>query len=125
MSIYPVARSRLRRAARFFPSLLGNTPFTNEGRIWVPGRPYEVPYRCLTPKPDQCDNLLVPLAASFSHVAFCTFRLEPTWMAASHSAGVAATMAAEADTTVQKLDLQALQKRLTAGGQLLRLRGCP
>jgi hypothetical protein len=35
---------------------------------------------------------------------------------------VAATMAAEADTTVRKLGLQALQERLTAGGQLLRLK---
>jgi len=62
--------------------------FTNEGRLWLPGEVYEIPYRAIIPKPDQCDNLLVPVASSFSHVAFCTYRLEPTWMGTGHAAGV-------------------------------------
>jgi hypothetical protein len=100
---------------------LSDKEFTNEGRIWVPGKPYEIPYRAITPKADQCDNLLVPVAASFSHVAFCTFRLEPTWMGAGHSAGVAAAMASAGGAAVQVVDVEKLQKRLSADGQLLFL----
>jgi len=100
---------------------LSDREFTNEGRIWVPGKPYEIPYRAITPKPEQCDNLLVPVAASFSHVAFCTFRLEPTWMGAGHSAGVAAVIAAGDDRAVQDVEIGVLQEQLSADGQLLFL----
>ena len=95
--------------------------FCNEGRLWVPGKVYEIPYRAITPKAAECENLLVPVAASFSHVAFCAFRLEPTWMTAGHSAGVAATMAARSGKAVQEIDVDVLQKRLLADKQLLHL----
>jgi hypothetical protein len=95
--------------------------FTNEGRLWTPGKVYEIPYRALTPVAQQCDNLLVPVAASFSHVAFCTFRLEPTWMTAGHAAGIAAQMAANENIAVQEVNLQKLQSQLEATKQLLRL----
>ena len=95
--------------------------FCNEGRLWVPGKVYEIPYRAITPKAGECDNLLVPVAASFSHVAFAAFRLEPTWMTAGHSAGVAAAMAVRSGKAVQDLDVDSLQKRLLAGKQLLHL----
>jgi hypothetical protein len=95
--------------------------FTNEGRIWVPGKPYEIPYRSLTPAADQCDNLLVPVAASFSHVAFCTYRLEPTWMTAGHAAGIAARLAVAEDRPVADVPVAALQKRLDATGQVYRI----
>jgi hypothetical protein len=96
--------------------------FTNDGRIWVPGKVYEIPYRSLTPEAEQCDNLLVPVAASFSHVAFCPYRLEPTWMAAGHSTGLAAAMAARSGLGVQQIDVAELQKRLESQGQPLKLR---
>jgi len=38
------------------------------------------------PKPADCGTLLVPGAASFSHVAFCSYRLESVWMIAGHAA---------------------------------------
>jgi len=44
------------------------------------GFAYQIPYRSLTPKLAECSNLLVPGAASHTHVAFCTLRLERTWM---------------------------------------------
>jgi hypothetical protein len=96
--------------------------FTNEGRIWERGKPYEIPYRSLTPAADQCDNLLVPVAASFSHVAFCTFRVEPTWMTAGHAAGIAAKLAVAENRPVADVPVAAIQKRLDATGQVYRLR---
>ena len=95
------------------------TEFINEGRIWRTCSAYQIPYRALTPKPEQCGNLLVPGAASYTHVAFCTYRLESVWMMAGHAAGVAAAMAAKAGTEVQKVDVPALQNLLRKQGQVV------
>lgn len=95
--------------------------FTNEGRLWVPGVVYEIPYRAITPEASQAENLVVPVAASFTHVAFCTFRLEPTWLGAGHAAGVAAAKAAASGRAVQDLDVADLQAQLRRDGQLLSL----
>ena len=62
----------------------------NEGRIWKVGTRFDIPYRAITPKAGECSNLLVPVCASASHVAFCTIRLEPTWMHLGEAAGIAA-----------------------------------
>lgn len=91
---------------------LSPTEFVNEGRIWRLGYAWQIPYRALTPKPAECDNLLVPGAASLTHVAYCTYRLESVWMIAGHAAGAAAAQAAKEDKAVQLLDIAKLQQRL-------------
>jgi hypothetical protein len=93
--------------------------FVNEGRIWRPGCAYQIPYRAITPKAEQAENLLVPVAASYTHVAFCTLRLESVWMIAGHAAGAAAAMAARDGGAVQRVDVPALQKALRAQGQVV------
>ncbi|RIQ11350.1 FAD-dependent oxidoreductase [Jiangella rhizosphaerae] len=95
------------------------TEFVNEGRIWRIGRAYQIPYRSLIPKRGQCTNLIVPVAASFTHVAFCTYRLESTWMTAGQAAGVAAVQVARDGTAVQDLDVAELQARLSDQGQII------
>ncbi len=95
------------------------TEFVNEGRIWRIGWAYQIPYRALTPKPDECKNLLVPGAASFTHVAFCSYRLESTWMMSGHAAGVAAARAARDGKSVQDLDVSKLQDRLREQKQVI------
>jgi hypothetical protein len=95
------------------------TEFLNEGRIWRVGYAYQIPYRALTPKEEECPNLLVPGAASYTHVAFCTYRLESTWMMAGHAAGVAAATAAREGKSVQSLDVPALQEKLRAQKQII------
>ena len=95
------------------------TEFVNEGRIWLDGWAYQIPYRALTPKPEECVNLLVPGAASYTHVAFCTLRLESTWTMVGHAAGVAAARAAKSGKTVQELIITNLQERLRAQGQVI------
>jgi hypothetical protein len=93
--------------------------FVNEGRIWRKGHAYQIPYRSLTPLADECANLLVPGAASFTHVAYCTLRLESVWMITGHAAGVAAAMASKAGSTVQDLPVGPLQEKLRGQGQVI------
>jgi hypothetical protein len=98
---------------------LSEDEFVNEGRIWRMGFAYQIPYRALTPKVDQCANLLVPGAASFSHVAFGSYRLESVWMIGGHAAGVAAAMAAKSEVPVQNIDVPALQDKLRKQKQVV------
>lgn len=98
---------------------LNENEFVNEGRIWRMGYANQIPYRALTPKPAECTNLLVPGAASYTHVAFCTLRLESTWMITGHAAGVASAMAVKEGTTVQKVNVTALQDKLRAQHQVI------
>lgn len=81
--------------------------------------PYEIPYRSLTPKPADCENLLVPVCVSATHVAICTIRMEPVYMILGHSAGVAAVMALRTGKPVQEIDVAALTQKLTAQKQIL------
>ena len=42
-------------------------------------RSYEIPYRIMIPQ--TIDGLIIPVAASTTHVAYSSIRMEPTWMA--------------------------------------------
>ena len=88
----------------------------NEGRIWKKGARFDIPYRAMTPKADECSNLLVPVCVSASHVAFCTIRLEPTWMNLGEAAGIAAAIAAETGITVQEVAIERLQRQVLNAG---------
>jgi hypothetical protein len=98
---------------------LNENEFINEGRIWRIGYAYQIPYRSITPKPAECTNLLVPGAASFTHLAYCTLRLESVWMITGHAAGLAAAQAVKNDTDVQKVNITALQKKLRGQKQVV------
>jgi FAD dependent oxidoreductase len=83
------------------------------------GYAYHVPYRAVLPKPEQCNNLLVPIALSCTHVAISSLRIEGAWMAIGQGAGVAAALAAKQNVAVQDLAYPALRERLLAQGQVL------
>lgn len=85
------------------------------------GYAYHVPYRSILPRPEECDNLLVPVALSCTHVAISSIRVEPTWMILGQSAGIAAALVAESDLAVHELPYQELRERLMAQGQVLQL----
>jgi hypothetical protein len=100
----------------------------NEGTIFpvrkMPeriGYPYQVPYRSILPQPAECDNLLVPVALSCTHVAMSSLRIEATWMLVGQSAGIAAAVAKTRDIAVQDLPYAILKTRLEAQGQVLTL----
>ncbi|CAN5703573.1 FAD-dependent oxidoreductase [soil metagenome] len=85
------------------------------------GYPHHIPYRAITPKAAECDNLLVPVALSCTHVAICSIRVEPTWMILGQSAGIAAALSAKQNVAVQMLPYPALRERLLAQKQVLDL----
>ena len=80
-------------------------------------RPYQIPYRILVP--EAVDGLLVPVAASTTHVAFSTIRLEPTWMALGQAAGTAAHLAIAGATQPREVNVETLQRLLLKQGQVL------
>lgn len=85
------------------------------------GYPYHVPYRAITPKPFECDNLLVPVALSCTHVGISSIRVEPTWMVLGQSAGIAAAICSKQNLAVQRLPYAALRERLLSQKQVLDL----
>ncbi|MDB3941557.1 FAD-dependent oxidoreductase [Verrucomicrobiales bacterium] len=81
-------------------------------------RPYEIPYRIMIPK--EIDGIIVPVAASTTHVAFSSIRMEPTWMALGQAAGTAAHLAIERDKLPRKVPITELQELLSQQGQVLK-----
>jgi hypothetical protein len=80
-----------------------------------------VPYRAILPLQAECDNLLVPVALSSTHVAMSSLRIEATWMLIGQSAGIAAALTKNNDVAVQDLPYDVLKPRLEAQGQVLTL----
>ncbi len=85
----------------------------NEGDVEI-GKfpPYQISYRSLTPEREQCENLLVPVCLSASHIAFGSIRMEPVFMVLGQVSGLAAAMALDAGKPVQDIDVDALKTRL-------------
>jgi hypothetical protein len=97
----------------------------NEGDMQVPVQPYQIPYRVLTPKRAEAENLLVPVCFSATHVAYSTLRMEPQYMILGQAAGVAASMAIRRNAAVQAIDTAALAKTLVDHGAILDYRTHP
>ena len=91
----------------------------NEGDIGVHIKPYEIAYGSLVPKKGQCDNLVVPICVSSSHIAYGSIRMEPVFMILGQSAATAAVMAIDDKTAVQDVPYAKLRERLVADGQVL------
>ena len=83
--------------------------------------PYEIPYRSIVPKSEECRNLLVPVCISATHVAICTIRMEPVYMMLGEAAGVAAVMAKNAASSVQGIDKAKLTQQLLTHKQVLHI----
>ena len=94
----------------------------NEGDIGVkPKQPYSISYESLVPKSGQCDNLLVPVCVSSSHIAYGSVRMEPVFMILGQSAATAAVQAIEQNQPVQNIDYEQLKKQLLKDGQKLTM----
>jgi hypothetical protein len=98
----------------------GSAYVQNEGDIQVnPGGPYEISYDSIVPKKVECENLLVPVCVSSSHVAFGSIRMEPVFMILGQSAATAAVYALEDELSVQDVPYKKLRDKLIEDGQIL------
>jgi hypothetical protein len=90
-----------------------------EGFMFYGVSPWQISYRALIPRADECTNLLVPICISATHAAFNSMRMEPVYMMLGQSVGTAAALAIDQGTTVQGLHYATLANRLRADGQIL------
>lgn len=94
----------------------------NEGDVGVkPDRPYQISYGSIIPKKEECENLLVPVCVSSSHIAFGSIRMEPVFMILGHSAAAAASLAIDNNTNVQDIDYKQLKRKIEEEGQILKI----
>jgi hypothetical protein len=92
----------------------------NEGDIGVSvPKPYQIGYGSLIPKKEECENLLVPVCVSSSHIAFGSIRMEPVFMILGQSAATAAVQAIDANIAVQDINFDKLKKQLLKDKQVL------
>ena len=100
-------------AVRYFVTKRGF--LERDGVIWnVPPRPYGVSYRSLTPKAEECTNLLVPVCLSATHAAHGSIRMEPVFMQLGQAAAMAAGIAIKQGTSVQTVPYAQIRELLTA-----------
>lgn len=92
----------------------------NEGDIGVhPDRPYSIDYGAILPKVKECQNLLVPVCVSSSHIAYGSIRMEPVFMILGQSAATAAVLSINNKTAPQKLPYEKLREVLLQDKQVL------
>ena len=66
----------------------------NEGNAEIKGGlPFPISYRSVTPKREECTNLLVPVCCSASHIAYGSIRMEPVFMCLGQACATAVAIA--------------------------------
>lgn len=101
--------------------------FVRDGRVWNEGDvqekgvlPYPISYRSITPKKAECENLLVPVCLSASHIAYGSIRMEPVFMILGQSSADAATIAIDKGIALQDVAYSELRAKLDAQKQVLQ-----
>jgi hypothetical protein len=103
--------------------IVKNGAVENEGDVQVkPSGPYAIPYRAITPKREECENLLVPICLSATHIAYGSIRMEPVFMVLGESSALAACQAIDEQKSVQEIDAAKFKKKLLDGGQVLEFK---
>jgi hypothetical protein len=82
--------------------------------------PYAISFRAMLPKPEECDNLQVPVCLSATHAAYGSIRMEPVFMILGQSAAAAAALAIRKAVSLSAVPYRELQKLLEAGNQRLQ-----
>ncbi len=90
-----------------------------DGDIYISTKPYPISYYSIVPDRKECNNLLVPVCLSASHVAYTTIRMEPVYVVLGQAAGMAACLAIDKNYTVQELPYEELKASLLKNGQVI------
>lgn len=92
----------------------------NEGDIGVhPDKPYSIAYGSILPQEAECNNLLVPVCVSSTHIAYGSMRMEPVFMILGQSAATAAVLAIQNKVSPQQLPYAKLSAALIQDKQIL------
>jgi hypothetical protein len=92
----------------------------NEGDIGVKvAEPYRISYGSIVPKKSECENLLVPVCISCTHIAYGSIRMEPVFMILGQSAAAAAIQAIDKKKAVQDISYEQLKVQLLKDKQQL------
>ena len=107
---YPARRIWLEKDGQVYVAL--------EGWMFIGGAsgptraPYPIAYRAVTPKKEECTNLLVPVCFSATHLGYTSARMEPVFMICGESAGISAAQALAEQSAVQDIDTKRSQEAL-------------
>jgi len=98
------------------PGVVGSPDYPYDGKLILTEefRPGQVPYRSLVC--DDVHNLIVPVCASATHVAWGSIRLEPIWIHLGEVAGFACLQALARQEALNALDVTCLQQSLLDAG---------
>ncbi len=93
-----------------------------EGGIYVKiSDSFPISYGALVPKKGECQNLIVPVCLSATHVGYAPIRMEPTFMVLGQSAATAAALSIDLALSVQDLPYALLKSQLLRDGQVLEV----
>ncbi len=127
LASYPMDSHNVQRVVREGTAREGSardSVVQNEGDVQAGGfQPYPIAYRAMAPADGECENLLVPVCVSASHIAFGSIRMEPVFMILGQSAATAAHLALQEGVPVQGVNVRKLQVRLREDGQILNWQG--
>lgn len=102
--------------------ILRNGRLMNEGDVQEAGfKPYPISWRSIIPQIGECENLIIPVCVSASHIAFGSIRMEPVFMMLGQAAGMAASIAIRENCATQNLDYAGLRQSLLEAGQVLQV----
>jgi hypothetical protein len=91
-----------------------------DGGLFTPlPKPFPLSYGAIIPKRNECQNLLVPVCLSASHVAYGSIRVEPVYMVLGQSAAAAACLAIDLGVPVQDVPYESLSQQLLQENQVL------
>ena len=121
MGSYPINSQHVQRYLAIDEN---DRPFIlNEGDFRVEiNLPYKIPMEILLPKKEECENLLVPVCFSASHVAFCSMGVEPVFMMLGQSAATVAALAVEKEIMVHDVPYPLLREQLLSDSQVLEVK---
>ncbi len=119
VDIYPVRRVFGKKEGEYFVAVEG-WMFIG-GQNGPTGKPYPIPYEAITPTEEECNNLIVPVCFSGTHIGYSSARMEPVFMTLGESAGIAAVQAINEGSPVQGIDMAAYEKELLNAGQVLEI----
>lgn len=103
----------------FVSTVIVDGKLYREGTMYTAIPTYPISYRSLTPKKEECENLLVTVCLSASHVAYSSIRMEPQYMVLGQSAAAAAVLSIDGGCAVQGIDYERLAETLKNEGQIL------